>query len=395
MRRKTIEDIEIRGNRILLRVDFNVPLDDNLRVTDVTRINAELPTIRYLLQQGARLIIISHLGRPKGKVEPQFSLRPVAEKLEELLGQPVAFSPTTLGPVAKTAIDCLKEGECLLLENVRFYEEETSNDSRFSKELASLTDKYVNDAFGTVHRAHASTVGVAKYFPDACCGYLIKKELDYLSGVLDFPKSPFCAILGGAKVQDKIKVIERLLDKADEILIGGGMAYSFLKAKGHLTGNSLIDSGSLETVQCILDKAHQLQKKIYLPLDHVVAAEFDKSAKSKVVDVDIPDGFMGLDIGPKSIELFRSVVERSKTILWNGPMGVFEWENYQSGTFEIAKAMANCNGVTVVGGGDSVAAVNRIGKGDKMSHVSTGGGASLEFLEGKELPGIEALALEN
>lgn len=395
MQKKTIENIDIKGNRILLRVDFNVPLDKNLRVTDATKIKAALPTINFLLQQGAKLIIISHLGRPKGKIDPQFSLRPVAARLEELLGQPIAFSPTTLGPVAKSAIDCLKEGDCLLLENVRFYEEETTNDPRFSKELASLTDKYVNDAFGTAHRAHASTTGVAKYFPDACCGFLMKKELDYLSGVLDLPQSPFCAILGGAKVQDKIKVISRLLDKADEILIGGGMAYSFLKVKGHAVGNSIVDDGNLDMVKDILEKAQKLGKSIHLPLDHVVAADFKKEADSKIVDIEIPDGFMGLDIGPKSIELFKSVIEKSKTILWNGPMGVFEWGNYQTGTFEIAKAMAKCKGITVVGGGDSVAAVNRIGKGDEMSHMSTGGGASLEFLEGKELPGIEALAMES
>ncbi|MCP4296133.1 MAG: phosphoglycerate kinase, partial [Proteobacteria bacterium] len=269
MQKKTIEDIEIKGNRVLLRVDFNVPLDENLRITDATRIKAALPTIKYLLQHGAKLIIVSHLGRPKGKVDPQFSLRPAAAKLEELLGQPVAFSPTTLGPVAKSAIDCLKEGDCLLLENVRFYKEETDNDSRFSKELASLTDKYVNDAFGTAHRAHASTTGVAKYFPDACCGFLIKKELEYLSGVLENPKNPFCAILGGAKVKDKIKVIHRLLDKADEILIGGGMAYSFLKVEGHTVGESIVDDESLEIVKGILEKAKKLDKKIYLPVDHI------------------------------------------------------------------------------------------------------------------------------
>jgi 3-phosphoglycerate kinase len=392
MQKKTIEDIEIKGSRVLLRVDFNVPLNENLQVTDTTRIKAALPTIKYLLRKGAKLILISHLGRPKGKVEPQFSLRPVASKLEELLGQTVAFSPTTLGPVAKSAINCLKDGDCLLLENLRFYEGETANDPRFSKELASLTDKYVNDSFGTVHRAHASTVGITKFFPDACCGFLINRELEYLGKVLNQPESPFCAILGGAKVKDKIRVIDTLLDKADTILVGGGMAYAFLKMQGHTIGNSMVDDESLEIVKDIFAKADDLGKMIYLPVDHVVAAKFDQEAETKVVKSDIPAGFMGLDIGPDSIILFNKVIGNAKTVLWNGPMGVFEWEKYQQGTFEIAKAMAKCSGVTVVGGGDSVAAVNKTGMGGKMSHVSTGGGASLKFLEGDQLPGIEALA---
>jgi len=391
MHKLTIEDIKVQGKKVLLRVDFNVPLGEKLQITDSTRILAALPTIKYLSEQGARLIILSHLGRPKGKPNDKLSLRPVAEKLEALLGKKVAFSPATLGPVAKSAIACLNDGEILLLENVRFYQEETQNNPQFSKELASLADKYVNDAFGTAHRAHASTAGVTKYFKDAACGYLIQKELEYLGGVANAPKMPFCVILGGAKVKDKIQVITHLLDKVDDILIGGGMAYSFLKVLGHSVGTSILDE-NLELVEEIFRKAENLGKRIHLPIDHVIAKEFSNEVPCEVVGIDIPDGYMGLDIGPQTVEKYQAVINQAQTVLWNGPMGVFEMSNYQNGTFEIAKCMAASSAITVVGGGDSVAAVNKIGKGKDMSHVSTGGGASLEFLEGKILPGIEALA---
>lgn len=392
MKKRTIEDIDVKDKKVLLRVDFNVPLDDKQKVTDDTRIVKALPTINYLIDHGAKLMLVSHLGRPKGEPSDKFSLRPVVEALEKRLNKNVAFSPTVLGPVAQSAIECLKAGECILLENIRFHAEEEQNDPQFAKELASLADVYVNDAFGTAHRAHASTAGVAKYFDDAACGFLIQKELEFLGTVAENPDHPFCAIVGGAKVKDKIKVISRLLDKADDILIGGGMAYTFLQVKGHQIGNSILDDEHLDLVKDLYRQAADLNKNIHTPVDHIIADAFNDDAEIKSVGVDIPEGYMGMDIGPKTIENFMDIIGKSKTILWNGPMGVFEMSNFQNGTFKVAEGMADNPNTTIVGGGDSVAAVNQTKKADKMSHVSTGGGASLEFLEGKILPGIDALS---
>jgi len=392
MNKLTVRDLDYKGKRVLLRVDFNVPLNEKRQVADQTRIEAALPTIEYLLKGGARLIILSHLGRPKGKVVDDFSLRPVAEVLGQLLKRQVVFSPSLLGSVAQTAIDCLKDGDCLLMENVRFYPEEEKNDTQFSKELASLADLYVNDAFGAAHRAHASNEGVTRYFKNAACGFLMEKELTYLENLISAPEKPFCAIIGGAKVKDKIKVIGNLLNQADEILIGGGMAYTFLKAQGKSIGNSILDSDSTELVKKTLARAAEMGKTIHLPVDHVVAESFNNDVPTRIVNSDIPDGYMGMDIGPESVKIYQAVIGRCKTIFWNGPMGVFEMSNFQNGTFSIAETMASVNATTVVGGGDSVAAVNRINKASQMSHVSTGGGASLELLEGRKLPGVEALA---
>lgn len=391
MNKLTITDLDVKGKRVLLRVDFNVPLDENQQISDNTRILSALPTVQYLLNGGARLIILSHLGRPKGKPAEAFSLRPVAEMLGDILKQQVFFSPALIGPVAQTAIDCLKDGDCLLMENVRFYPEEEKNDVQFSKELASLAELFVNDAFGTAHRAHASNVGVTRFFDRAACGFLIEKELSYLENLIKSPESPFCAIIGGAKVKDKIHVIANLLNQADEIIIGGGMAYTFLNAQGRKIGNSILDNESADLVKQTFAAAVRLGKTIHLPTDHVIAESFSNDVPTRIVENEIPDGYLGLDIGPKSISKFLSVIEKAKTVFWNGPMGVFEMDHFQQGTFSIAEGMASSSAVTVVGGGDSVAAVNQIKKANKMSHVSTGGGASLELLEGKKLPGIEAL----
>ncbi|MBT3226883.1 MAG: phosphoglycerate kinase [Deltaproteobacteria bacterium] len=391
MNKLTIADLDVKGKRVLLRVDFNVPLDGNHQVSDDTRILAALPTIQYLLNGGARLIILSHLGRPRGKPAEAFSLRPVAEMLGNILQQQVFFSPALLGPVAQAAIDCLKDGDCLLMENVRFYPEEEKNDVQFSKELASLADVYVNDAFGTAHRAHASNEGVTRYFDNAACGLLIEKELSVLENLIKSPEAPFCAIIGGAKVKDKIHVIGNLLNKADEILIGGGMAYTFLHSQGKRIGNSILDGESTDLVAETFARAETLGKTVHLPTDHVVAESFSNDVPTRIVEDHIPDGYIGLDIGPKTIAHFLSVIGNAKTVFWNGPMGVFEMNHFQQGTFSIAEGLAASSAVTVVGGGDSVAAVNRINKAGKMTHISTGGGASLELLEGKKLPGIEAL----
>jgi len=392
MNKLTLEEIKVQGKRVLLRVDFNVPVNEKQRVADDTRIRAALPSIKYLLQQGARLIILSHRGRPKGKRNEEFSLRPVVVVLEQLLGQPVSFCSDLFGPVAQAAIDNLEQGQCLLMENIRFYPEEEANDPQFSKELASLADCFVMDAFGTCHRAHASTAGVAAYYPDAACGFLVKAELNYLGALVAKPESPFLTITGGAKVKDKIQLLYRLLDISDDLIIGGGMAYSFLKAQGLSVGSSLVDEESMDVVHDVITKAKNLGKKIHLPMDHVIAASFDKDAQSKIVEGEIPDGYMGLDIGPASIKAFTDIIAQSKSIFWNGPMGVFEWESFSKGTFAIAQAVAENQGVTVVGGGDSVSAVKQAGLADQMSHVSTGGGASLEFIQGNALPGVEALA---
>ena len=392
MNKLTLEDLDVKDKRVLLRVDFNVPLDDKQRVDDDTRIRAAIPTIENLTARGAKVILVSHRGRPKGKPVEEFSLRPVADALEKILGEPVSFSPDLFGPVAEAAIENLKSGHCLLLENIRFYPEETSNDVQFSKELASLADHFVMDAFGTCHRAHASTAGVAKFFEKPACGFLLKKELEYFGGLVNNPGRPFVTITGGAKVSDKIQLLDRLLDISDHLIIGGGMAYSFLKAQGHRVGNSLVELDHMDTVHKVLAKAKELGKGIHLPVDHVVAKEFAEDATFKIVGQDIPDGLMGLDIGPQSIKNFSELIGEAKTIFWNGPMGVFEWENYSRGTFGIADAVAANDGITVVGGGDSVNAVKKAGLSDKMSHVSTGGGASLEFIQGNQLPGVEALA---
>lgn len=391
MNKLSIEELDFQGKKVLLRVDFNVPLDAQQNVTDTTRIAAALPTINHILDKGGKLILVSHLGRPKGKIVEDLSLRPVALALEKLLGKHVAFSPTILGPVAKTAIDCLKNGECLLMENIRFFPEEEKNDPQFCKQLASMVDMYVNDAFGTAHRAHATTEGVAHYFSDAACGLLMKKELEYLGRVMANPQSPYVAILGGAKVKDKITVLSALLDKADEIIIGGGMAYTFLKAQGENIGSSILDEGHLELAKEILEKSKKLGKKIHLPIDHVVAEKLDENAQSHITkNIDV--GYMGLDIGPETIQNYLKAIALAKTVIWNGPMGVFEMKKFQAGTFEIAQGLAKSEAITIVGGGDSVAAVKTIKVADKITHVSTGGGATLEFLEGKQLPGVEALA---
>ncbi|MDX2469619.1 MAG: phosphoglycerate kinase [SAR324 cluster bacterium] len=392
MNKLTLEDIDVKDKRVLLRVDFNVPVDEKQRVDDDTRIRAAIPTIENLTSRGAKVILVSHRGRPKGKRVEEFSLRPIVDTLEKILGEPVSFSPDIFGPVAEAAIENLKPGHCLLLENIRFYPEETANDVQFSKELASLADHFVMDAFGTCHRAHASTAGVAKFFEEPVCGFLMEKELKYLGGLVKAPQSPFVTITGGAKVSDKIQLLDRLLDISDHLIIGGGMAYSFLKAQGYSIGDSLVDTEHMDVVEKVLAKAKELGKGIHLPVDHVVASGFAEDAEFKIVGQDIPDGFMGLDIGPESIKNFSDLIASAKTIFWNGPMGVFEWENFNKGTFAVADAVAACAGVTVVGGGDSVNAVKKAGLFDKMSHVSTGGGASLEFIQGNLLPGIEALA---
>ncbi len=392
MNKLTIEDLDVKGKRVFLRVDFNVPLDSNQQVTDDNRIRAALPTIDYLLNNGARLILVSHLGRPKGVAAEEFSLRPVAERLEKILDKKVVFSPTVVGPVAQTAIDCLANGECTLMENIRFYPEEEKNDSQFSKDLASLADVYVNDAFGTAHRAHSSTCGIARYFETPACGYLIEKELNFLGKLKDNPEHPFCAIIGGAKVKDKIDVISSLLDSVDDILIGGGMAYTFLKVRNVGIGNSILDQEHIELVKETFKKAESLNKTIHLPQDHIIAESFSNEVPIETAEGGIPDGFMGLDIGPKTVAAYLKVIEKAKMVFWNGPMGVFEMSNFQSGTFSIADGMSSNSGVTVVGGGDSVAAVNQANVSEKMSHISTGGGASLRFIKGESLPGIDALA---
>lgn len=386
----TVSDLDMGGKRVLVRVDFNVPLQDGV-VTDDGRIRAALPTIEYLRRQGARVILVSHLGRPKGQVVEELRMAPVARRLSELLGSEVKTVPACVGPEVEQAAASLADGEVLLLENVRFYPGETKNDPDFAKQLAAVADAFVNDAFGAAHRAHASTVGVAELLP-AAAGFLIQRELEFLGRALENPEKPFLAVLGGAKVSDKIGVIRNLLPKVDALAIGGGMAYTFLKAQGHEVGQSLVDEERVELAKELMDEARQHDVELLLPVDVVVADRFAEDAARKVVDVtDIPADWQGLDIGPKTRKLFAKQIERARTIVWNGPMGVFEWAPFAEGTEEVAKAMAASGGVTIVGGGDSAAAVAQYGLSDKVSHVSTGGGASLEFLEGKELPGIAAL----
>ncbi len=391
MNKKTVKDIDVRGKKVLVRVDFNVPLNDKKEVTDETRIAAALPTIEYLISQNAKIILCSHLGRPKGEFKPEFSLAPVAERLEKLLNRKVTFAADVIGPEAKAAVEAVKEGEIVLLENVRFHKEETKNDPEFAKALASYADIFVSDAFGTCHRAHASTAGVADYIP-AVAGFLIGKELDFLGSALEKPVRPFVAILGGAKVADKIGVIDNLINKVDSIIIGGGMAYTFLKAKGFEVGSSLVDNESIDLALNLLKKAEEKGVDIFLPVDAIEADKFDVNAKTQVVPAEhMSEGWMGLDIGPATKMLYADKIRTARTIVWNGPMGVFEMEPFAEGTKAVAKAMAESDAVTIIGGGDSAAAVKIFGYADAMTHISTGGGASLEFLEGKALPGVEAL----
>ena len=389
--KKTIEDIDVSGKKVLVRCDFNVPLDENKNITDETRINAALPTIKYLLDHKAAVILCSHLGRPKGEFNMKYSLAPVAKRLSEKLGFEVKLAKDVIGPDAKKLAAEVKPGQAVLLENVRFHAEEEKNDPAFAKELASMAEIYVSDAFGTVHRAHASTAGVAQYLP-AVAGFLIGKELNFLGKAVTNPERPFVAILGGAKVKDKIGVITNLIEKVDTLLIGGGMAYTFMKATGGEIGNSLCDDERLSLALELLDKAKAKGVKLLLPVDNVCGKEFNNDTEQMVCESGkIPEGWEGLDIGPKTVELFSKEIKAAKTVVWNGPMGVFEMPNFAKGTLAIATAMAESDATTIIGGGDSAAAVTQMGLADKMSHISTGGGASLEFLEGKTLPGVAAL----
>ncbi|MGP1583978.1 phosphoglycerate kinase [Peptostreptococcus stomatis] len=393
LNKKTIEDINVRGKKCLVRCDFNVPLKDG-KITDENRLVGAMPTIKYLIENGARVILCSHLGKPKGEAKPELSLAPVAARLSEMLGQEVVFAAdaNVVGENAKKAVAQMKDGDVVLLENTRYRKEETKNEEGYSKELASLAEIFVNDAFGTAHRAHCSTVGAGQFLEERVCGYLIQKELDFLGSAVENPVRPFLAILGGAKVSDKLGVINNLLEKVDTLIIGGGMAYTFIKALGHEIGTSLLEEDKVAYAKEMMDKAQAKGVKLLLPVDVVYADRFAEDAQPHITEGrDIPADCMGLDIGPKTRELFAKAVKESKTVVWNGPMGVFEFENFANGTKAIAQAMADVDTTTIIGGGDSAAAVNQMGFGDKMSHISTGGGASLEFLEGKELPGIVAL----
>lgn len=384
-----IEDLKVKGKRVLVRVDFNVPLDENLVITSDKRIVASLPTITYLSEQGARVILMSHLGRPKGERKAEFSLRPVAEDLKKRLGGKVSFVEDCIGAKVEAAVEAMKDGQILLLENLRFYKQEEKNDPAFSSSLAKLGEIYVNDAFGTAHRAHASTEGVTQHIKQSAAGYLMKKELDYLSKAVDNPEHPFIAILGGAKISDKIAVIENLLTKCDKLIIGGGMANTFLAAKGYSMADSLVEQDAVETAKKLLANS---SAKLLLPVDAVVGDKFDAEAASAVVNVDkVAAGWRILDIGPKTIKNFCEALASAKLVVWNGPMGVFEFPKFAEGTYAIAKKLAEIKATTVIGGGDSASAVKKAGVASKMSHVSTGGGASLEYLEGKVLPGVAAL----
>ena len=391
LNKKTLEDINVEGKKVLVRCDFNVPQDENGSITDDRRIVAALPTIEYLIKNNARVILCSHLGRPKGEFNLKYTLKPVAARLSELLNKDVLMADDVIGESAKRLASSLNNGDVMLLENVRFHKEEEANDMAFSKELAELADVYVNDAFGTAHRAHATTAGVAKYLP-AVCGYLIQKEINVMGNALSNPARPFLAILGGKKVSDKISVIENLINKVDTLLIGGGMAYTFYKAKGYEIGDSICEDDKVELAKSLMEKAEHAGVKLVLPVDNVVATEFSNSAERKVVESNkIPAGWQGLDIGPATVSLFEKELKNAKTVVWNGPMGVFEFDNFAVGTNEIAKVLGYIDAVTIIGGGDSAAAIEKTGFSDKMTHISTGGGASLEFLEGKELPGIACL----
>lgn len=390
LNKKSVEDIDVSGKKVLVRCDFNVKMENGV-ITNDKRIVASLPTIKYLLERGAKVILCSHLGRPKGEFKPEFSLAPVAERLGEYLGLEVKMAKDVVGDSAKELAASLKEGEVMLLENVRYMPEETKNDPEFSKALASLAEIYVNDAFGSAHRAHSSTTGVADYLP-AVCGFLIRKELEYIGGALENPKRPLVAILGGAKVSDKIGVITNLLSKVDTLIVGGGMAYTFFAANGHSIGTSICEEDKLDLARDMMNSAKEKGVNFLIPIDNVVADKYAEDADHKVVDSDdIPDGWMGLDIGPKTSKIFADAVKDAGTVIWNGPMGVSEWANFANGTIAVAKAIADSDAISIVGGGDSAAAVAKLGFADKMSHISTGGGASLEFLEGKDLPGVVAL----
>ena len=392
LNKKSVDDINVKGKRVLVRCDFNVPLIDG-KITDENRLVAALPTIKKLIADGGKVILCSHLGKPKGEPKPELSLAPVAVRLSELLGQEVKFAAdaTVVGENAKAAVAAMNDGDVILLENTRYRAEETKNGEEFSKELASLCDVFVNDAFGTAHRAHCSNVGVTKYVDTAVVGYLMQKEIDFLGNAVNNPERPFVAILGGAKVSSKISVIENLLDKVDTLIIGGGMSYTFSKAMGGNVGISLLEEDYCEFALNMIKKAEEKGVKLLLPVDHVVADDFSNDANIQVVNRgEIPDGWEGLDIGPETAKLYAEAVKTAKTVVWNGPMGCFEMPNFANGTEAVAKALAETDAVTIIGGGDSAAAVNQLGYGDKMTHISTGGGASLEFLEGKELPGVAA-----
>jgi len=390
MAKLTVKDIDLRGKKVLMRADFNVPQDAKLNITDDTRIRATLPTIQFILKNNpGKLVLMSHLGRPDGKVVAKYSLKPVAARLQELLKEPVRFLPDCRGEEVKKGIAGASE-RVILLENLRFYAEEEANDAAFAKELASLADLYVNDAFGTAHRAHASTEGVAHYLK-AAAGFLLEKEIEYLGSAVENPRRPFMVILGGAKVSDKIAVIENLLPKCDAVIIGGGMAYTFLKAQGKQIGNSKLEKDKLDVAGSILEKAKKLNKEILLPVDNLVVEKIDAQAKTEIVGEDIPEGKIAVDIGPKTIQLFKDKLKEAKTIVWNGPLGIFEMDAFANGTREVAQFISGLSATTVIGGGDTAAAVAKFKLEEKMTHISTGGGASLEFLEGKELPGIAAL----
>lgn len=390
LNKKTIEDINVSGKKVLVRCDFNVPLKDG-QITSDKRIVASLPTIQYLLKNNAKVILCSHLGRPKGEFVPEFSLKPVAARLSELLGLQVKMAEDVVGESAVSLAADLKEGEVLLLENVRYEKGETKNDPELSKKFAALAEIFVNDAFGSAHRAHSSTTGVADYIP-AVCGYLIQKEIQFIGGALENPKRPLVAILGGAKVADKIGVITNLIEKVDTLIVGGGMAYTFMKSLGHQIGDSLLDAENVELASEMMKKAEAKGVKFLIPVDNRIGKEYKPDTESKICPSDeIPDGWMGLDIGPKTEKLFAEALKGAGTVIWNGPMGVSEWDNFASGTTAVATAVANSGAISIIGGGDSAAAVQKLGFADKMSHISTGGGASLEYLEGKELPGIAAL----
>lgn len=388
--KKTMNDVEVKGKRVFVRVDFNVPMEDG-KITDDTRIRAALPTIKHLVDEGAKVILASHLGRPKGEVVEDMRLTAVGNRLAELLGKPVLKLDESVGETVKTAVHNMNDGDVVLLENVRFHKGEEKNDAELAKQFAELAEIYVNDAFGAAHRAHASTAGIAEYLP-AVSGFLLQKELDVLGKALSDPERPFTAIIGGAKVKDKIGVIDHLLDKVDNLIIGGGLAYTFVKAQGHEIGNSLVEEDKIELAKEFMQKAKDKGVNFLMPVDAVVASEFSKDADSKVVDIDaIPADWIGLDIGPKTVALYADTIKNSKLIIWNGPMGVFEMEKFADGTKGVAEAMAETAGYTIIGGGDSAAAVEKFHVADKMDHISTGGGASLEFMEGKELPGVVAL----
>ncbi len=391
MAKMTINDVEMSGKTVLMRVDFNVPIAEDGTVADDMRIQAALPTIRKVIDSGAKAVLMSHLGRPKDEPDPALSLKPAADRLAELLGKPVRHLPDCIGPEVKQAVAEMVPGDVVLLENLRFHPEEKANDPDFARQLAELADLYVNDAFGTAHRAHASTHGVTQFIQPAVAGLLLEKEIDYFTKILEQPEHPFIAVMGGAKVSDKIGVIENLLDKVDAVLIGGGMTYTFLKAKGLGIGNSICEDDKLDVAKNVMAKAEEKGVELVLPPDHLAATSREADAETQIVDDEIPDGWLGVDIGPKSIELFADKLRPASMIVWNGPMGIFETEPFAKGTIAVAEALAESEATTIIGGGDSVSAVRMAGVADRISHISTGGGASLEFLEGKTLPGIAAL----